>query len=143
MTGPRLSLGLLGMVKSWWHSLLLDSGVDVEQATTDNGETALLAAAQNDYLEIVKLLVASGARKDRRTTDTGMTPLFVSANEGHFEVVQYLIEAGVKIDGSATHNGETPLDAAARNGHKSVFRFLKRRKENFQFVANKKARQDG
>jgi ankyrin repeat protein len=55
-------------------TLLLQAGVDVNTADTQNGRTAMHGAAQKGYDRIVRLLASSGGKldvKDRR----GLTPL--------------------------------------------------------------------
>jgi len=54
--------------------LLLQAGVDVNAADTQNGRTAMHGAAQKGYDEIIRLLASNGGKldvKDRR----GLTPL--------------------------------------------------------------------
>lgn len=54
--------------------LLIQAGVDVNAADTQNGRTAMHGAAQKGYDQVVRLLASSGAKidaKDRR----GLTPL--------------------------------------------------------------------
>ncbi|AZC08606.1 MULTISPECIES: ankyrin repeat domain-containing protein [Acinetobacter] len=75
------SLGDLEQVKQ----LLID-GEDPNQ-TDDEGYSALQAAAENDHLEIVKLLVEKGAHV---TYKSEYTALQLAEMAGNTEVVNYL-----------------------------------------------------
>ena len=48
--------------------LLLEAGADKDAAKTD-GETELIVAAQEGYLDIVRLMLDAGADKDAANTD--------------------------------------------------------------------------
>ncbi|MHC3124356.1 ankyrin repeat domain-containing protein [Acinetobacter sp. GN11] len=75
------SLGDLGQVEQ----LLLD-GQDPNQAD-DEGYSALQAAAENDHLEIVKLLVGKGAEVVYKSE---YTALQLAEMAGNIDVVNYL-----------------------------------------------------
>ncbi|WP_227500639.1 ankyrin repeat domain-containing protein [Acinetobacter baumannii] len=75
------SLGDLEQVKQ----LLID-GEDPNQ-TDDEGYTALQAAAENDHLEIVKLLVEKGAHV---TYKSEYTALQLAEMAGNTDIVNYL-----------------------------------------------------
>ena len=78
----------------YWASLgeveeverVLVEGVDVNQ-TDDEGYSALQAAAENDNLDVVKLLVAKGANVEYTTE---YTALQLAEMAGNTEVVEYL-----------------------------------------------------
>ena len=61
-------------------------GLDVNSAD-EEGYSALQAAAENDHLEIVKLLVSKGADVDHRST---YTALELAEMAGNKDVVAYL-----------------------------------------------------
>ena len=78
----------------YWASLgevievekVLEQGVDVNQ-TDDEGYSALQAAAENNHLEVVKLLVSKGADVQYKTE---YTALQLSEMTGNIEVINYL-----------------------------------------------------
>lgn len=64
----------------------LQEGLDVNSAD-EEGYSALQAAAENDHLEVVKLLVSKGADVDHRST---YTALELAEMAGNKDVVAYL-----------------------------------------------------
>ncbi len=78
----------------YWASLgdvaqveqLLAEGIDPNQ-TDDEGYTALQAAAENDHLEIVKLLLSKGANISSKGQYTALELAEMAQNT---QVVQYL-----------------------------------------------------
>lgn len=73
------------------------------------GENALMLAALNGDLPLVKLLVDKGAEVSKK----GWSPLHYAATNGNDEVVKYLVDKSAYID-AASPNGTTPLMMAAR-----------------------------
>lgn len=90
-----------------------------------DGKTPLFKAAENNHLQIVKLLLQWGAD----INDTGvdeMTPLFVSCVNGNKKVAEYLIEQQANIYKKNKHN-ILPYQAAFQLGYTDICNILKDR----------------
>jgi hypothetical protein len=88
-------------------------------ARDNEGQTALVLAAQQGHLEIVKLLIDAGADLEARDKTFERASLCWAAMNGHITVVKILIDARASL------NAEdkiwcTPLEWAARNRHANV-----------------------
>jgi|SRR6516225_8206041 ankyrin repeat protein len=83
------SLGNLARVQA-----AIASGHDVN-LRGENGSSALHAAAENGYLQIIRLLLDNGATIDARL-DTGQTPLDLAKLAGNTEAVHLLTEFGMR-----------------------------------------------
>ena len=78
----------------YWSSLceieqvkaLLEQGIDPNQ-TDDEGYSALQAAAENDYLDIVKLLLSQGAKLHHKSPHTALELAEMAENK---DIVAYL-----------------------------------------------------
>ena len=78
----------------YWSSLceieqvkaLLEQGIDPNQ-TDDEGYSALQAAAENDYLDIVKLLLSQGAKLHHKSPHTALQLAEMAENK---DIVAYL-----------------------------------------------------
>ena len=112
-------------------SVLIETAVvDLNAALTD-GEladiTPLFLAAQNNRLDVLKLLIAAGADVNV-ACDDGSTPLHAAAENGHAGVVSALIAtAGVDLNAALTGDdsaGVTPLYLAARGNRLDVVKLL-------------------
>ena len=75
------SLGGIEQVKA-----LLEQGIDPNQ-TDDEGYSALQAAAENDYLDIVKLLLSKGAKLHHKSPHTALELAEMAENK---DIVAYL-----------------------------------------------------
>lgn len=73
--------------------LFLAAGADVE-ASTNEGVTALIAAAQEGHLKAAELLINAGANLNAKTAVDGFTPLMEAAKAGYANMVSLLLEAG-------------------------------------------------
>ncbi len=98
--------------------LLLKAGAKVD-AKNGFGDTAIMVAALNGHLVLVKKLFARGAE----INPTGWTPLAYAATNGQTEVVRYLLEIGAKVNAQSA-NGTTPLMMAVRGGHAATVDLL-------------------
>jgi ankyrin repeat protein len=100
---------------------LLRTGTDPNQAT-DDGWTALHAAAVFNHLQIVRDLLQAGATIDACTED-GFTPL-LNAAQANAEVVATLLRAGADPMAQETRLGWRPLDRFSEYGNASAVRLL-------------------
>ena len=103
---------------------LLDEGTD-PYATMKDGWTALMFAAQNGYVEIVRVLVVACETPEPRNmkTDKGRTALMFAAENGHDKVVRALLLADANPN-LLDNNGNTALMFAAWNNHTKVVNIL-------------------
>ncbi len=60
--------------------LLLEGGVDVDNARTDVGATPLFMASQNGHDGVVRVLLEAGADVHKASTDHGLNPLLVDSS---------------------------------------------------------------
>lgn len=70
----------------------IDKGYDVNQPS-EGGYTALHAAAENNHVEVIRLLVSNGADINAKVV-TGMTPLDMAREAECHEAANLLMELG-------------------------------------------------
>jgi len=83
------------------------------------GDTAIMAAALNGHLDLVKKLRARGAD----IGGSGWTPLIYAATGGHDAVVEYLLAEGANVN-AVSPNGTSALMMAVREGKVSTVTLL-------------------
>src|SRR5580698_10632339 len=93
--------------------LLSTKGADVNAAGPD-GATAIMYAAANGDLELVRALIKAGADVKAKN-QFGTSALTEAAIIGSAPIIEALLKAGADSN-FRTPNGETPLMAAARTG---------------------------
>lgn len=93
--------------------IALRRGADVHA----HDDSALLSAAEEGYLETVKVLLAAGANV-HAIDDYA---LVFAAKEGHTEVVKVLLKAGANPHG----NNDRAIEVATENGHTEIVKLLK------------------
>ena len=111
----------------------LEAGADVnksakgsflrEIASGRKEKSALIAATENDHLDIVRLLLQRGADVDGTTTD-GDTPLIVATEYAHLNIVKELLAKGANYN-AVGNAGWTPCVIAAWLGSKDCLVALK------------------
>ncbi|MCG1042397.1 ankyrin repeat domain-containing protein [Mycetohabitans sp. B8] len=83
------------------------------------GENAMMLAALNGQIGLVKHLIEKGAEVNK----SGWTPLHYAATTGQDKIVKLLIDHCAYID-AASPNGTTPLMMAVRGGHITTVKLL-------------------
>ena len=76
-------------------ALLLERDADVNATGTEDGNTALMLAANRGFLDIVRLLLAAGADVNIRAKD-GWTALAAAEMVGDAEIAELIRKAGAK-----------------------------------------------
>ncbi|HYB96522.1 MAG TPA: ankyrin repeat domain-containing protein [Vicinamibacterales bacterium] len=77
---------------------------------SQGGLTALLFAARQGYIDVVKALLDGGADINQPNAGDKTTPLLMSIINGHFDQAMLLIERGANVN-AAAFNGVAPLYA--------------------------------
>ena len=93
--------------------LVTAKGADVNAAGAD-GATAIMYAAANGDLELVRALIKAGANV-KLANQFGTSAITEAAIIGSAPIIEALLKAGADPN-FKTPNGETPLMAAARSG---------------------------
>jgi hypothetical protein len=117
MAAPDTSLTLLSAAESGDHAaamrLATAKGANVN-ATDADGSTAIMYAAANGDLELVRALIKAGANVKLKS-QLGTSALTEAAIIGSAPIIDSLLKAGADPN-FKTPDGETPLMAAARSG---------------------------
>jgi ankyrin repeat protein len=85
-------------------------------------QTALMWAAAEQHLDVVRLLAGSGADLEARS-NAGMTPLMFAIRSGNIDVTRALLDLGASLEATAP-DGTTALALAIINAHWELARFL-------------------
>ena len=117
MAAPDMTLTLLDAAESGDHAAAMRlagaKGANVN-ATAADGSTAIMYAAANDDLELVRALIKAGANV-KMESQLGTSALTEAAIIGSAPILDALLKAGADPN-FRNPNGETPLMAAARSG---------------------------
>ncbi len=100
---------------------LLKQHVDVNTQSLD-GTSALHWAADQDNIDIAKMLIAAGANV-KAANDYGITPLTLACVNGSSAMVDVLLKAGADPN-TVFSEGETALMTASRTGNVDVVKLL-------------------
>jgi uncharacterized protein len=100
-------------------AVLLDNPQTKIEATDRAGENALMLAALNGDMDLVKLLITKGAEVNKK----GWTPLHYAAANGNDDIAKLLLGYSAYVDAQSP-NGTTPLMMAARGDHITTLKLL-------------------
>ena len=118
--GAAAGRGDDGMVRA----LAASGKVDVNQAATARGSSALMLASYDGHGECVVALLAVDGIDANHANTAGSTALTLASQNGHAEVVRALLAADGIDANHANDRGYTALAVAAQNGHAEVVRAL-------------------
>ena len=104
------------------HAEKTQDAFNVLEDRNSDGETALHAAVEGGYLDIVQLCLEKGAKVRSRRGNLAH-PLHIAAINGHVQIAECLIEHNAKIE-ARNVNHETPLHRAAAYNKFRMVQFL-------------------
>ena len=103
-------------------SLLINAKASLNELD-DEGHTALMLAACNNYPEIVQLLLSAGADTNIQTTSNGETALIIAANNNYANIVKLLVDANADLT-LCTKGGNNAFVIAIWNGYLECAKYL-------------------
>jgi uncharacterized protein len=114
--------------------LLQNAGAKAEAGSIESSPAALLGAAKQGNLDILKLALQAGIDPNTSELEATRNPrhktaLMFAAERGHQKIVEHLILAGVDInlsDRPGKKLGKTPLMYAGESGHAEIVELLLR-----------------
>jgi ankyrin repeat protein len=114
--------------------LLQNAGAKAEIESIESSPAALLGAAKQGNLDILKLALQAGIDPNTSELEATRNPrhktaLMFAAERGHQKIVEHLILAGVDInlsDRPGKKLGKTPLMYAGESGHAEIVELLLR-----------------
>ena len=109
--------------------LLSDCGVDVNEATTDDGDTALHMACQKSDRTAVELLLDHDADVHAKRKN-GIMPIHLAAASGNTYAVEQSLAKGVDVD---VVGNVTPLFMACQEGHIDIVELLIKNNANVNY----------
>lgn len=99
---------------------IIDLGANVDEQN-DDGDTALMLAANNGHKAAVEFLIARRANVNLVNCD-GHFALYYAAFIGHKDVCEALLKAGA--DKTLKYNEKTAAQWASEEGHKQLAAFI-------------------
>ena len=120
MTQAELDAGMLAEVRDndvegVCEYLRRGANVDARNGSPTQGQTALMAAAEEGLLELAELLLVNGADVNAKRRGVDGTPLHLAAYQGHLAVAELLLDHGAAVN-EMNGEGGTPLHEAALFG---------------------------
>ena len=102
--------------------LLLEHGADPNQEDKETVSTPLIAAIENNNIEIIKLLLEHGANLENQD-EKMFTPLNYAVEEGNMEIIKLLLEKGADPN-EPDEQGCTSLFFAIKNDNPEIIKLL-------------------
>jgi len=100
---------------------IIEKGADVNQKDKD-GNTALIYASKNEYIDIVNALLEKGADVNQKDKD-GNTALIYASSYGYIDIVNALLEKGVDVN-QKNKDGSTALIYASISAYIDIVNAL-------------------
>ena len=113
---------------------LIEQGVDVNHCGGD-GFTAVLHAADEGNLDVLKLLQSNGASINHVSTNGTNGIISASMGTGSCETVMWLIEQGIDVN-HCDKDGFTAVHRAAQGGHLDLLKLLQINVANIHQVSS-------
>ncbi len=113
---PLMTCARTGALKA--VQVLLDHGADPNVAEEWHGQTALMWAAAERHIDVVRMLLENNADV-HAVSEAGSTVLLIAARENEPEIVSLLVEFGANVNDMAP-DGVTPLIVATVRGHAAL-----------------------
>ena len=104
-------------------ALYLDAGVPIDCVDAD-GDTPLLIACGNGYVEVATLLLDRGSTAIDKKGESSYTPLLFSCCRGHLEVATLLLDRGSTAIDEKDATGWTLLHLVCSKGHLEIATLL-------------------
>lgn len=102
--------------KSIAEIIFEDRPVDINEARSLDGMTALMLAAREGNLEMVEWLISLGAMVNVATTNSHETPLMMAVRGSHYNVVELLLKTdSSNINAKSSLTNKSSLRIAAQN----------------------------
>ncbi len=108
---------------------LLKNRANVNATTKETGETAMIAAADAGYMDIVEQLIDAGADFDLED-DRGETAMIKAVRKGHLQIVRTLADAGADLN-HTDYTGRSALAHAEESRQRGIMRFLESRNATY------------
>ena len=100
------------------QKVLLDTKANIE-ATNNNGNTALMMAAERSYPESVKILLAAKANIEAKNNH-GNNALMVAAHRDHPECARLLLDAKADVEVTKVDGENAPM-CLSRGGQRLYY----------------------
>ena len=114
----EIAIGDIEAVKNY-----INEGVDTNSANK-HGHQALMVAAHQGHIDIVKLLISRNADINAKHSFSGNTALIGATHQGHIDMVKLLIDANADLN-IKNNEEKTALQIALGQGNTEIANLLK------------------